>query len=240
MRGWLRARDVRVAAIYAGEGSDDREASLLQFSNGEIEALCAVDVLNEGVDVPAIDWVVMLRPTESSVVFLQQLGRGLRASEGKTSVTVVDFVGNHRVFLERVRALLALASTHPAASLRALLETGGQELPSGCSVELELEAKDLLASLFRVGGADEVERVYRELRATRGVRPTAGELQRVGYLPGRLRERHGSWFGFVRAEGDLSPAETRAVEASEAFPAGPRDHGDDQELQDGHARGAPG
>jgi len=217
VRDWLRVREVRVAAIYAGEGSDDREASLVRFSGGELDALCAVDVLNEGVDVPAIDRVVMLRPTESSVVFLQQLGRGLRASEGKTSVTVVDFVGNHRVFLDRVRALLALASSQPTASLRALLETGGQELPSGCSVELELEAKDLLASLFRVGGADEVERVYRELRATRGARPTAGEMQRVGYLPGRLRERHGSWFGFVRAEGDLAPAETRTLDVAEAF-----------------------
>ena len=217
VRAWLRGRGVRVAAVHSGEGSDDREASLLGFSNAELDALCAVDVLNEGVDVPAIDRVVMLRPTESGVIFLQQLGRGLRASEGKTSVTIVDYVGNHRVFLERLRALLALVSREPAKSLRELLETGGQELPSGCSVELELEAKDLLASLFRVGGTDEVERVYRELRATRGVRPTAGELQRMGYLPGRLRERHGSWFGFVRAEGDLTPPEGRALEVAGAF-----------------------
>ena len=80
VRGWLRAKGVKVAAVYAGEGSDDREQSLLDLESGKLEAVCAVDVFNEGVDVPSIDRVVMLRPTESSVVFLQQLGRGLRAS----------------------------------------------------------------------------------------------------------------------------------------------------------------
>src|SRR5262249_37852812 len=94
VRSWLRARDVRVAAVLAAEGSDDRETALAQLVRGELDAVCAVDVFNEGVDVPSIDRVVMLRPTESSVVFLQQLGRGLRAWEGKDAVRVIDFVGN--------------------------------------------------------------------------------------------------------------------------------------------------
>jgi hypothetical protein len=71
-------------------------------------------------------------------------------------------------------------------------------------VELELEAKELLAALFRVGGADGVERAYRELRDARERRPTAGELQRLGHLPSILRARHGSWFAFVQQEGDLT------------------------------------
>jgi len=77
-----------VAAVYAADGSDDRETALAQLADGELDAVCAVDVFNEGVDVPSIDRVVMLRPTESSVVFLQQLGRGLRASDGKDAVRV--------------------------------------------------------------------------------------------------------------------------------------------------------
>ena len=79
-----------------------------------------------GVDVPSIDRVVMLRPTESSVVFLQQLGRGLRASPGKTAVQVIDFVGNHRMFLERLRVLLSLGGDTGVERLRTLLEP---ELP---------------------------------------------------------------------------------------------------------------
>lgn len=224
VRSWLRARDVRVAAVFAGDGSDDRETALAQLEHGELDAVCAVDVFNEGVDVPSIDRVVMLRPTESSVVFLQQLGRGLRASEGKDAVRVIDFVGNHRVFLERLRALLSLGGRTRSTAVRECLSSGEPvELPEGCSVDLELEAKALLSRLFLVGGADEVERVYRELCLERGAdedpsqRPTAGELQRMGYLPSRLRERHGSWFDFVHGERGLVGDEVKAFEIGGAF-----------------------
>jgi superfamily II DNA or RNA helicase/diadenosine tetraphosphate (Ap4A) HIT family hydrolase/SOS-response transcriptional repressor LexA len=224
VRGWLAARGIKVAAVHAGEGSDDREQALLALERGELAAVCAVDMFNEGIDVPSIDRVVMLRPTESSVVFLQQLGRGLRAAPGKASVTVIDFVGNHRVFLERLRALLSLGGAPDAGALLALLQPGGAaELPAGCSVELALEAKDLLARLFQVGGAGEVERAYRELCLERGTddaptsRPTAGELQRMGYLPHLLRDRHGGWFDFVRGEAGLAPDELQLLEVAGGF-----------------------
>jgi len=154
--------------------------------------------------------VVMLRPTESNVVFLQQLGRGLRASDGKASVTVIDFVGNDRMFLERMRALLSLGGSE-IPQLRPLLEQDAPlDLPSGCIVELEIEAKSTLAHLLQGGGADEIERVYRELYAQRRERPSAGELERLGYSPGLLRknQQHASWFDFVHSEGHLSPEET--------------------------------
>jgi len=218
VRDWLQAKGLRVAAVFSGEGSDDRDAALESLAGGALDAVCAVDVFNEGIDVPTVDRIVMLRPTESGVVFAQQLGRGLRASEGKRSVTVVDFVGNHRVFAERLRALFSLATNDVAARLRGFLSAPGPaELSAGCSIELELEAKDLLQRMLAVGGASEVERAYRELRVERGERPTAGELQRMGYLPGRLRDRYGSWFDYVLAEGDLSAEETKAVEAMGAF-----------------------
>ncbi|APR76547.1 ATP-dependent RNA helicase YejH [Minicystis rosea] len=218
VKQWLAARGVRVAAVYSGSGSDDRDTALSDLAAGRLDALCAVDVLNEGVDVPSIDRVVMLRPSESGVVFVQQLGRGLRAAPGKSAVTIIDFVGNHRMFLERVRTLLVLAGGVAAASLSGFLQSReATELPAGCSVDLELEAKDMLARLFRIGGADEIERVYRELRLEHGERPTAGELQRMGYLPSRLRERYGGWFDFVRAENDLSPEQARVIDDASAF-----------------------
>ncbi|MFY0539873.1 DEAD/DEAH box helicase [Nannocystis pusilla] len=74
---WLAAQGVRMAKVYAAPGSDDRDLALMRLQRGELDAICAIDIFNEGVDVPALDRVVMLRPTESSVVFLQQLGRGL-------------------------------------------------------------------------------------------------------------------------------------------------------------------
>ena len=123
VRDWLRDRDLRVAAVFADPRSDDRETALERLGCGELDAVCAVDVFNEGVDVPTVDRVVMLRPTESNVVFLQQLGRGLRAADGKTAVTVVDFVGNHRIFFERLRALLSLGGKDATTdSVRVLLD----------------------------------------------------------------------------------------------------------------------
>jgi superfamily II DNA or RNA helicase/diadenosine tetraphosphate (Ap4A) HIT family hydrolase/SOS-response transcriptional repressor LexA len=213
VRGWLREHAVRVNAVFAAEGSDDRDSTLENLRSGELDAVCAVDIFNEGVDLPAIDRVVMLRPTESGVVFLQQLGRGLRAHAGKTSLTVIDFVGNHREFLGRLHTLLSLNSKEPQKTLQTLLTAEEPlELPAGCSVDVQLEAKELLQRLYRTGGADEVERVYRQLRATRGHRPSAGELQRMSYVPSTVSLRHGSWFEFVRAEGDLDDEQRRALD----------------------------
>ena len=90
-------------------------ASLAAFHAGTLSALCVVDLFNEGVDIPLVDRVVMLRPTESKIVFLQQLGRGLRAAEGKLRLEVIDFVGNHRVFASRLVHLLSLAPAATAA-----------------------------------------------------------------------------------------------------------------------------
>jgi superfamily II DNA or RNA helicase/diadenosine tetraphosphate (Ap4A) HIT family hydrolase len=208
-RDWLRERGTRVEAVHSERDSADRTLCLEQLERGDLDAICVVDMFNEGVDVPSVDRVVMLRPTESPVVFLQQLGRGLRISPGKQSLVVIDFVGNHRIFLDRIRRLLSLA-TNPTA-LRPCLESNGPpELPPGCSVDVELEAKEMLLT-FLPRGALEVERVYRELFASRGDRPTAGELRRMGYHPDSLRKVHGSWFRFVKHEGHLTPEEERVL-----------------------------
>ncbi|NOK04045.1 DEAD/DEAH box helicase family protein [Myxococcus xanthus] len=210
VRQWLGGQGIRAVAVHAGAGSADRAQSLRQLANGTLDAICAVDLFNEGVDVPSIDRVVMLRPTESPVVFLQQLGRGLRKAEGKERVILIDFVGNHRLFLDRLRTLLAVGK--PPVSLRDFLTSDRQPaLPAGCTVEVELEAKEMLRH-FLSGGGQEVERVYRELRDARGLRPTLGELYRRGYSPATLRKAHPGWFDFVRSEGDLTDDEARTLD----------------------------
>jgi hypothetical protein len=196
---WLLGRGVRVAKVYSAPGSDDRDVALERLASGDLDAVCAI------------------RPTESGVVFLQQLGRGLRASGDKAALTVVDFVGNHRIFLERLRTLLSLGDRHASAALHVLIDEGHVDLPAGCSVDLELEAKALLEALFRVGGADEVERAYRELRDLRDVRPSAAELLERGYRVDVLRRRHQSWFAWVRSEGDLSDDALRAYDVDGPF-----------------------
>ena len=209
VRDWLRDRGIRVEAVFGATGSADREHALRALNEGELDAVCAVDLFNEGVDLPRLDRVVMLRPTESPVVFLQQLGRGLRVAEGKDSLAVIDFVGNHRVFLERLRLLLSFAKRETSLA-QFLRDRQEPDLPEGCSVNVELEAIALLEKLLPAG-ASEVERVYRELRASRDERPTVGELFRMGYRPSTLGKAHGSWFEFVDKEGDLGESQRAAL-----------------------------
>jgi len=213
---WLREHGVRVETIHSGRGSFDRADGLRLLESGELDALCTVDLFNEGIDCKPIDRVVMLRPTESPVVFLQQLGRGLRTAEGKSLLQVIDFVGNHKVFLNRLRTLLSLGGDR--GTLRTWLEGKTEPtLPEGCSIEVSLEAKDLLHKLLPASSKNELVRVYRELRASREQRPTAGELQRMGLNPASVRTAHNSWFGFVMDEGDLSEAEAEAFLVAEAW-----------------------
>lgn len=74
----------------------DREDAIKKLEDGEIKVIFSVDMFNEGVDIPLVDLVMFLRPTESPIVFLQQLGRGLRRASGKEYLTVLDFAGNYR------------------------------------------------------------------------------------------------------------------------------------------------
>ena len=84
------------AVITANTSSNDRVKILEKFKNKKIEILCVVDILNEGIDIPTINLLLFLRPTMSSTIFIQQIGRGLRKDENKDFVTIIDFIGNHK------------------------------------------------------------------------------------------------------------------------------------------------
>ena len=217
-RDWLRTRGVAAAAVFSGDGGDPRMASLAAFQEGRLSALCAVDLFNEGIDLPLVDRVVMLRPTESKIVFLQQLGRGLRAATGKTRLEVIDFVGNHRVFASRLVHLLSLEPRGEGAAacftaLKAYLAGGEPALPTGCVLDVEVEAKRLLEQFLPRGRGAVVE-AYRGLRAELGRRPMPTELLHAGYLPLTVSADHGSWFEFCASEGDLATDEQAAATAA--------------------------
>ena len=134
-------RGLRAASVTGDTPQDQRREAVRRLSRGELCALFTVDVFNEGVDIPAVDTVLFLRPTESATVFLQQLGRGLRLHEDKSCLTVLDFIGraNRRFrFDRRFRALLGGGTR---AEVRVAVEGGFPRLPSGCSIQLEEEVQ---------------------------------------------------------------------------------------------------
>lgn len=131
------------AEWLTSKNSKDRDRIRAQFKKKEFNYLFVVDIFNEGVDIPEIDTVLFLRPTESLTVFLQQLGRGLRLAEGKDCLTVLDFVGNSRPeydFQSKFRALIGKTNT----SVQKEIEDDFPHLPLGCSVVLEKKAKETI------------------------------------------------------------------------------------------------
>ena len=200
---------IAAAAVYAGSALARGEA-LEQLADGRLQVIFSVDLFNEGVDLPAIDTVLMLRPTESKILFLQQLGRGLRKSPGKERLVVLDFIGNHHSFLHKPQALAQVGSSYKQlAAFARKLESQRLELPSGCFVNFDLELIDFLKSLDSEGISND----YLALKASLGRRPTLAEFYRSGANLTRMRQEFGSWFGVVKAMSDLSPSEDAVLNA---------------------------
>jgi hypothetical protein len=209
MAQFFREAGVTAAAVHSGSTSAPRTQTIDALRSGAVEVVFSVDVFNEGLDVPAVATILMLRPTESPVVFLQQLGRGLRRTDDKQALVVIDFIGNHRSFLLKPRTLLGAATgARPSnADVIRAMRTGEFELPAGCSATFDVAAVDVLAKLARIGAKSALEEFCRSYAAEQGDRPTAMQAWRAGHNPAAARSAHGGWFGLLEHLGLLSADE---------------------------------
>ncbi|MBQ1784528.1 MAG: DUF3427 domain-containing protein [Gammaproteobacteria bacterium] len=203
----FRNQGIRAAAVYADSRLSRGEA-LAQLEDGRLQVIFSVDLFNEGVDLPSIDTVLMLRPTESKILFLQQLGRGLRRADGKEKLVVLDFVANHQSFLHKPMALMNLSMNHRQLADFAQKAAAGQlELPDGCFINYDLQFIDFLKSL----ASDGVETDYRALRDLLGRRPSLVEFYRSGSSLQAMRRQFNYWFGLVAAEENDLPADIQTL-----------------------------
>lgn len=209
MANYFNEHGVNAASVHSDSALTRGEA-LEQLSRGEISVLFSVDLFNEGMDLPLIDTVLLLRPTESKILFLQQMGRGLRQNEGKEKLVILDFVGNHHSFLNRPEMLLAGLSNKPLnrQQLVELAKNPQQLLPDGCYVNFDLEFIDFLASLCE----DQLDIQYDKLKSTLSRRPTYTEFFNSGASIDKLRRNRGSWWEFVDTKGDISANELEVLE----------------------------
>ena len=170
-------RGIPSVAVYSdaqGAFSEDRVAAIDKLKSGEIRVIFSVDMFNEGVDITSVDMVMFLRPTESPIVFLQQLGRGLRKCRGKEYLNVLDFIGNYEK-AGRVRFLLEGKSDmyregcHLSDTLR---------FPDDCMVDFDLKLIDLFAEMDRkhLKLKDQVINEYFRVKDLLGKRPTRLDL----------------------------------------------------------------
>jgi superfamily II DNA or RNA helicase/diadenosine tetraphosphate (Ap4A) HIT family hydrolase len=219
MTDFFNDRGVRAVAVHSGAASAPRASSLEQLNRGELDIIFAVDLFNEGVDLPQVDTVMMLRPTESRILWLQQFGRGLRVAAGKSHLNVIDYIGNHRTFLIKPQTLFDLPAGHMAIeeTLRQY-QAGTLELPAGCDVTYDLETINILKSLIqRTTIANALRFYYQDFLDRNGQRPTATEAHHDGFNPNSTRQAHGSWLGFVKDMDGLTPDELIAFENNRPF-----------------------
>jgi superfamily II DNA or RNA helicase/HKD family nuclease len=134
---------ISATAVWGDTPGTERRDALKQLSDGRIQILFSVDLFNEGIDVPSVDTLLLLRPTESATLFLQQLGRGLRKSAKKSVCTVLDFVGTHRSefrFDRRLTGLLGGTRKY----VQEQVEKSFPFLPAGCHMELDVVARQII------------------------------------------------------------------------------------------------
>lgn len=139
---------IKSAVLVGDTENEDRAALLGEFCSGELRFIFTRDVLNEGLDIPQINTVLFLRPTESLTVFLQQLGRGLRRAPEKDYLTVLDFVGqSHRRY--RVDRKFKALLTKQRFSMHREVELAFPHLPAGCSLQLDRVAREYVLANIR-------------------------------------------------------------------------------------------
>ncbi len=185
------------SACFIGETIDHERAKILgDFRQGTINFLFTVDVLSEGADIPEVDTVLFLRPTESLTVFLQQLGRGLRLHPGKECLTVLDFVGqlNKRYRIDRkFKALLRKDRFNIVREL----EAGFPHLPAGCSIRFEKVARHHVLENIRSNLANIRAQIIEHLetfQADTGVELTLRNFANYhGYEPLEILGKNRTW-----------------------------------------------
>ncbi|MDG4791602.1 DUF3427 domain-containing protein [Micromonospora sp. WMMD1102] len=192
---------VRSAAVTSRLDTDQRRRLIDQFRRGELRVLFTVDLFNEGVDLPMVNTILMLRPTESATIFLQQLGRGLRLDEGKGCLTVLDFIGGQHAnfrFDLRWRALTGVSRR----GLPQAVADDFPHLPSGCHIELDRVAKDIVLANIKAALPTSTAYLSKELQELGDVsladflRETGLELDDI-----YRRKSLGGWTGLRRRAG---------------------------------------
>nr|WP_274387693.1 DUF3427 domain-containing protein [Salsipaludibacter albus] len=211
----FRQAGIAAEAMSGETPRDERERQLHALRSGELSVIFAVDVLTEGVDVPSVDTILLLRPTESATVFLQQIGRGLRLHRDKDVCLVLDFIGQqHRRFRSdlRLRALTGRSK----GELVDDLEHGFPRLPAGCHLQLDAVAEELVRANLEQVISTTTLALSKDLRELTDV--VGRELTLRDFLDHAALDLHdlyakSSWTQVQRLAGyDLAPPGPRETE----------------------------
>jgi superfamily II DNA or RNA helicase len=207
-------RGIKARMVSGESKATERDDALRALAAREVQVLFTVDLFNEGVDVPEVDTILFLRPTESATVFLQQLGRGLRLSRDKACCTVLDFIGDaHRKFRFDARYRAVVGGTRRELERR--IENGFPSLPAGCFIHLDAQAQDAVLRNVRAALAAGRTGLIDDLRelAKEGPPTLHGFLQRAEV---ELEDVYAGDFGWtaLRRKAGLEVGEAEPTDAA--------------------------
>ncbi|MBV1821957.1 hypothetical protein KUA25_28450, partial [Bacteroidales bacterium MSK.15.36] len=149
MAKYFSEKGIPSCAVLSGEKLEyciEREEALKKFNSGEIKVIFSVDIFNEGLDVPSVDMVMFLRPTQSSTIFLQQLGRGLRKHKDKKYVNVLDFIGNYKK-ANLIPFLLTGDIKNIDEKSKKSITPIEEDLPEDCSIDFDFRLIDIFKKM---------------------------------------------------------------------------------------------
>ena len=201
----LRIYGFNAQSLTSDTPTDERKQLAKDLREGTLHYLCVVDIFNEGVDIPEVDTVLFLRPTESLTIFLQQLGRGLRLSAGKTELTVLDFVAqaNRKYdFASRFRAL----TLQPEKNIQKQIKEGFTLLPLGCSIVMEKKARQYILDNI-TGAIYNKNRIVKEINSYSAIPTLTQFLENNGQNIRILYQGTNCWSSLKRAAGRISYAD---------------------------------
>jgi superfamily II DNA or RNA helicase/HKD family nuclease len=215
LSNYFRKRNYRTVSLHSKQTDIPRDRAIAMLEKGELDAIFTVDLFNEGVDIPSVDTLLFVRPTESLTVFTQQVGRGLRLYEGKDYCVIIDLIGNYR----NADVKLALFDTERGNSKKkkaTLIPT----VPENCSIHLDVRAINLLEEMRkkRQPRREKLLFDYQQLKQELGYRPTYLQLHLYGRSEAaEYKSEFKSYFGFLYWAEELSEREKEVFKKYESW-----------------------
>lgn len=211
LREYFVKNGIQAISLHSGSRDFSRSEVIRKLEEGDIDVVFTVDLFNEGVDIPAVDTLLFVRPTESLTVFTQQIGRGLRLAPGKDHCTIIDLIGNYRNADVKLSVLnTGLQSANPINKAFVL-----PNAPDLCEIHFDTRVVDLLKEFSnkRQPRKEKLREAYLELKQELGRRPSYLELHLTGGQLGKeYSQEFKSYFGFLNWAEDLSDREKQIYE----------------------------
>lgn len=215
LANYFKENGVKATSLHSNGSEFGRAKAIQMIETGDLEIIFTVNLFNEGTDIPSLDTLLFVRPTESLTVFTQQVGRGLRLFKGKEHCTIIDLIGNYRNADNKLRLLDTRKDDERTKSPSSV-----PQVPANCFIDFEMEVIQLLDEIRkkRQPRKEQLRQAYFELKQELGKRPTYLELHLYGNADtNNYKQEFKSYAGFLYWANELHETEEDVFKAYETW-----------------------